>query len=116
MDAAVNQVMENALLQAAQKIEDNLDDQIHKMDNLDEDDLDRLRQEKLKVRSFVIYFCSCDLLFATQVYSAANAKIKRKTRAMDETRARGVQPHRDRKGIFRCYEGRGTDGLSLLSQ
>lgn len=49
MDAAVNQVMENALLQAAQKIEDNLDEQIHKMDNLDEDDLERLRQEKLKV-------------------------------------------------------------------
>lgn len=49
MDAAVNQVMENALLQAAQKIEDNLDEQIHKMENLGEDDLERLRQEKLKV-------------------------------------------------------------------
>ena len=49
MDAAVSQVMEHALLQAAQKIEDDLDEQIHKMENLDEDDLERLRQAKLKV-------------------------------------------------------------------
>lgn len=63
MDAAVNQVMENALLQAAQKIEDNLDDQIHKMENLDGDDLERLRQAKLKVhlhlKTKIQLLCEC---------------------------------------------------------
>ena len=79
MDAAVNQVMEHALLEAAQKIEDNLDEQIHKMDNLDEDDLEKLRQEKLKVCSWisVISYVQLQLDTHTHVCSKCNAVEKK---------------------------------------
>lgn len=49
MDAAVNQIMENAVLQAAQQMEDQLDSQIHAMDNLGEEDIDKLRKGRMAV-------------------------------------------------------------------
>ena len=51
MEAMQNQIMEHALLQAAQKIEDQLDDQLHSLENMNKDDVERLRQERLKVCS-----------------------------------------------------------------
>jgi hypothetical protein len=50
MDAAVNQVMEHAILQAAQQVEDQLDSQIHTMDNMGEDEVERLRRRRIAVR------------------------------------------------------------------
>eukprot|EP01025_Chloroclados_australasicus_P067537 TRINITY_DN9344_c0_g1_i1.p2 TRINITY_DN9344_c0_g1~~TRINITY_DN9344_c0_g1_i1.p2 ORF type:complete len:218 (+),score=27.70 TRINITY_DN9344_c0_g1_i1:138-791(+) len=47
MDAAMNQVMEAAVLQAAQQIEDKLDDQLHQMENLGDADIDALRRQRL---------------------------------------------------------------------
>lgn len=46
----MNQVMEQAVLQAAQQLEDQVDQQIHTMDNMSEDDVGRLRRERMAVR------------------------------------------------------------------
>lgn len=114
MDAAVSQVMEHALLQAAQKIEDDLDEQIHKMENLDEDDLERLRQAKLKVPCST-FQCTVYIMWLHDIrVCTANGKEPGQARAMDPTRARGIQPHRNRERIFFCDERRSEDGLSFL--
>ena len=61
----MNQVMEQAVLQAAQQLEDQVDQQIHTMENMSEDDVGKLRRERLAVRqSHVALFSarqSCDL-------------------------------------------------------
>jgi hypothetical protein len=49
MDAAVGHVMEQAVLNAAQQLEDQLDQQIHTMENLDEDDIEKLRKGRIDV-------------------------------------------------------------------
>jgi hypothetical protein len=49
MDAAVGHVMEQAVLNAAQQLEDQLDRQIHAMENLDEDGMEKLRKVRIDV-------------------------------------------------------------------
>ena len=51
-EAAMNQVMEQAVLQAAQQMEDQLDSQLHAMENLGEDEVERLRKQRLLVRNY----------------------------------------------------------------
>ena len=41
--------MEQAVLQAAQQLEDQLDAQMHQMDNLGEDEVEQLRRKRLVV-------------------------------------------------------------------
>lgn len=43
----VQQAIEASLLQAAQAMEDQLDSQLHQLENLDEDDLERVRQRRI---------------------------------------------------------------------
>ena len=47
MDGAVQQVLQDSLLRAAQTVEAQLDAQLQKLDNLEEDDLDRIRQKRI---------------------------------------------------------------------
>jgi acetyl-CoA carboxylase alpha subunit len=44
----LQQVVENTLLQAAKQVEEQLDSQLHRLDNLDEDDLEKLRRQRLE--------------------------------------------------------------------
>merc|ERR1711977_747676 len=46
--AIAQQMLEQNLMSIASKIEDQLDDEIHRMDKLDEDDMDRLREKRLQ--------------------------------------------------------------------
>ncbi|KAL3679428.1 hypothetical protein R1sor_022384 [Riccia sorocarpa] len=50
MDAAavVQKVVEEQVVRVAKAVEDQLDDQIAKLDNLDDDDLERLRERRLR--------------------------------------------------------------------
>lgn len=48
MDQLVQQHIENQLLQTAKALEDQIDGQLHRLDNLEEDDYDKLRQHRLK--------------------------------------------------------------------
>jgi hypothetical protein len=54
----MGQVMEQAVLQAAHKLEDHLDHQIHTMENLDEDDIEKLRKGRIDV-CFAVLTCIC---------------------------------------------------------
>lgn len=45
--SAVQHVIEESVLRAAETVEQQLDAQLYKLDNLDEDDLDRIRQKRL---------------------------------------------------------------------
>lgn len=47
MEAIVQQAVENSLLQAAKEAEDAIDNQLKALDNLDDDDLERLRQSRI---------------------------------------------------------------------
>jgi hypothetical protein len=47
MDAAVQRVIEQQVLNVAKQLEDQLDSQIQKLENLDDDDLERLRQRRI---------------------------------------------------------------------
>ena len=47
MDGAVQQMLEQNLLQVAQTMEAQLDAQLHNLDNLEEDDLERIRQKRI---------------------------------------------------------------------
>lgn len=46
-DGLIQQVMEQHLVAAAQKIEDDLDNQLHALENLNDDDLETLRQRRI---------------------------------------------------------------------
>lgn len=46
-------IMEQALLQAAQKIEDQLDAEMHQMDNLGDDEVEQLRRKRMMVCNFI---------------------------------------------------------------
>lgn len=48
MENAVREVLEANVLRAAQTIESQLDEQLHKLDNLEEDDLERIRMKRLE--------------------------------------------------------------------
>lgn len=48
MGDAVQQVLEKSLLQAAQTVEQQLDNQLNKLNNLDEDDLESIRRKRLE--------------------------------------------------------------------
>jgi hypothetical protein len=63
MDTAVNQVMENAILQAAHQVEDQLDNQIHTMDNIGEDEIQRLRKGRMAVRFQGQSWDTCLIMF-----------------------------------------------------
>lgn len=43
----MQQIIEGSLLQAAQTMEAQLDAQLQKLENLDEDDLERIRQRRI---------------------------------------------------------------------
>lgn len=44
----LQQVVEGALLQAAKQVEDQLDSQLHQLENLDEDDIEKLRRHRIE--------------------------------------------------------------------
>lgn len=48
MDGMMQQVVENQLMQVAKVVEDQLDDKLHQMENLDEDDIDKLRERRMR--------------------------------------------------------------------
>ena len=43
----VQQMMEQQLLRAAQEVEDQIDSEMHKLENMDDDDIERLRQKRI---------------------------------------------------------------------
>ena len=43
----MQQALEGHLLNAAKAMEDSIDDELHRLDNMDEDDMDRLREKRL---------------------------------------------------------------------
>lgn len=45
----MEEILQQHVLNVVQKMEDRVDDQIHAMDKLQEDDFDSLRQKRLKV-------------------------------------------------------------------
>jgi hypothetical protein len=47
METIVQQVVEDSILKAAKQAEDELDNQIRALENLDDDDLERLRQKRI---------------------------------------------------------------------
>lgn len=47
MDQASAALVEQSLLQVAQNVEEQLDAQIHQLENLGEDDLERIRRERI---------------------------------------------------------------------
>ena len=47
MNAVVQQVIEHQVVEAAQRVETELDNELHRLEHLDEDGLDRLRQRRL---------------------------------------------------------------------
>lgn len=49
MDGLVQQAIEGQLLSVAQRVEDQLDDQLHALDKLDADDIEALRERRLQV-------------------------------------------------------------------
>ena len=51
MNGAMEQVMEQAVLQVVKQMEDDLDQQIHNLDNLGDSDLERVRQARMNVRT-----------------------------------------------------------------
>ena len=46
MDGVIQQALEANLLKVAQTVEDQIDAKLHKLENLDEDDLEKIRQKK----------------------------------------------------------------------
>ena len=47
MEAVVQQAIEQNVLAAAKHVEDQLDDQLHALENLDSEDVEQLRQKRL---------------------------------------------------------------------
>lgn len=47
MEAVLQQVIEDSVLKAAKQAEDQLDDQIRALEHLEDDDLERLRQQRI---------------------------------------------------------------------
>jgi acetyl-CoA carboxylase alpha subunit len=45
----MEQIVEQAVLHAAQQLEDQLDHQLHQMDNMGEDDMEQLRRKRMMV-------------------------------------------------------------------
>eukprot|EP00976_Prorocentrum_cordatum_P035447 720706-Prorocentrum_minimum.AAC.4 len=48
INAMMAQVVEQQVMNVASVVEDQLDDQLHKLENLDEDDLERIRQKRIQ--------------------------------------------------------------------
>lgn len=46
-------VMEHAVLQIARQMEDDIDQKLHSLDNMGEDDLERVRQARMSVRALL---------------------------------------------------------------
>lgn len=44
----VQRAVEQSVLRVAQQLEDQIDDQLHKLDNFQDDDLERLRQRRIQ--------------------------------------------------------------------
>lgn len=44
----LQQVLEDTLLRAAKEVEDQLDSQLHQLDNMDEDDIEKLRRKRIE--------------------------------------------------------------------
>lgn len=44
----VQQILEQQLLRAAQQVEDQIDNELHKMEKMDDDDIERLRQKRVE--------------------------------------------------------------------
>jgi HD superfamily phosphohydrolase len=47
MEQIVQQAMEQNLLRVAKQLEDQLDSELHKLDNLQDDDVERIRQRRI---------------------------------------------------------------------
>mmetsp|Transcript_36730 Transcript_36730/g.80015 ORF Transcript_36730/g.80015 Transcript_36730/m.80015 type:complete len:221 (-) Transcript_36730:60-722(-) len=47
LNAMMQQVVEQQVMNVASVVEDQLDEQLHKLENLDEDDLERIRQKRI---------------------------------------------------------------------
>ena len=47
MDQATAALVEQSLLQAAQNVEEQLDAKLHQLENLEEDDLERIRRKRI---------------------------------------------------------------------
>jgi hypothetical protein len=47
MEGVVHRAIEQNLLNVAKQLEDQLDQQLHKLENLDDDDLERVRQRRI---------------------------------------------------------------------
>jgi acetyl-CoA carboxylase alpha subunit len=47
MENVVQQALEGNLLRAAKTMEDAVDAQLHRLENLEEDDLERIRQKRI---------------------------------------------------------------------
>lgn len=58
----MEEILQQHVLSVVQKMEDRVDDQIHAMDKLQEDDFDSLRQKRLKVSTFQDAYLSVLLL------------------------------------------------------
>lgn len=54
MDGLVQQAIEGQLLSVAQRVEDQLDDQLHALDKLDADDYEALRERRLQARHSIL--------------------------------------------------------------
>lgn len=48
MDTVVQQVVENHLLNAAKDMEDQLDEEMHRLGKLDHDDMEQLREQRIR--------------------------------------------------------------------
>ena len=47
MEGMIQQALETNLLKAAQTMEDQIDAQLHQLDNLEEDDIERVRHRRI---------------------------------------------------------------------
>jgi hypothetical protein len=47
MNQVVQQALESSLIQAAKQVEDQIDAQLHQLENLEEDDIERIRQRRV---------------------------------------------------------------------
>jgi acetyl-CoA carboxylase alpha subunit len=57
MDGMIQQAVEQNVLRAVQQVEDQIDAELHRLENLDEDELEKLRQGRINEmkRSAIVF-------------------------------------------------------------
>ena len=110
----VIKLLEERVTAVARAVEDSLDDELHRLETLTEDDLEEVRRKRLEQMKRGAAKRQEWLARGHGTYREVPGEKVRPRGAALHARRRGAAPERCRAGVLPRDEGRGAHGVPLL--